>query len=332
MPIKDRMQLTAAQDGLDPFTHFFYMVGHRSYRRICDDAPWVGGARYQIPPNADCSRCRGMLAEDRRYGRSMFKLTRVPKGHLYPRLDDVLYNEGDQFSVKAAGAMKPIHQETFSDFRLTKSEDKRRRIVLQYLGLAKAEPGGGPDCFAPLRTAFGQLNGTVDSLRSRPPRPEPWCRNRYADAYTEITKRMIAFCDEFNGKPYAVPPTQVAVGGAVITVEADLCIAVTILGDRQKWAVKLWWQGARMPDSRADVVGFLLDEARRTQAHWEGRYPHLWPIRRASGPQLRLPSNAEREECVRAGRDFMEWCSRLNCQAPLMRADNNAEAEADDED
>ena len=194
-----RLLLTAAQDGLDPYTHYWYRVGHRSYRRVCDDAPWVGGARYESPPNAECSDCSIMHHEDQRCGRRMFKLTRVPKGYLAPRPCDVLYNEDDQFSIKAVGAMRPVHMGQFTDYYVARKNDVRDRIVREYLGLRKPE-GGGPDPFAPLRETFMQLNGTVEPLRSRPPRPEPWCQDQYADAYAAITETMIAYCDRRDVK------------------------------------------------------------------------------------------------------------------------------------
>ena len=72
-----------------------------------------------------------------------------------------------------------------------------------------------------------------------------------------------------------------------------------------------------MPSSRADVVGFLLDEARLTQAFWVGRIPYVWPIRKVNAPQQRSPSNEVQRKCTQAGEDFMERCSRMAIQRKL---------------
>ena len=312
-PAPFRLRLTAAQDGLDPYTHYWYRVGHRSYRRVCDDAPWVGGAQYESPPNVDCTDCSIMHHHDRRYGRKMFKLTRVPKGHLSTRPDDVLYNEEDQFSIKVVGAMMPVPMWQFTEYYLG-DDDVRKQIVLEYLGHSKAKAGGGPDAFKPLREAFMQLNGTVEALRSRPPRPLPWCRDQYAATYAAIIETMVTYCDRYQVKPYGALSTQVTIGGASIWVKADFRMESTAIGNG---AVKLWLRDEPMPDIQENVVISLLDAARRTAAFWDERYPYIWPIRKEEAPRMRIPSDDVREGVNRAGADFMERCHRLRKQYHL---------------
>ena len=87
--------------------------------------------------------------------------------------------------------------------------------------------------------------------------------------------------------------------------------------DRSDGAVKLWLRDGPMPSNRADVVGFLLDEARRTNAFWAERYPYVWPIRRVGGPQLRIPSDDVRRCVTQACEGFMERCQRLRKQYRL---------------
>ena len=311
-----RLLLTSAQDGLDPYTHYWYRVGHLSYRRVCDDAPWVGGARYESPPNVDCTDCSIMHHHDRRYGRKMFKLTRVPKGYLASRRDDVLYNEADQFRIGSKGAMRPVRMGKFTEYYLG-GDDVRKQIVLENLGHSKAKAGGGPDAFKPLREAFMQLNGTVEALRSRPPRPLPWCRDQYAATYAAIIETMVTYCDHYQVKPYGALPTQVTVGaavGATIEVEAAFWMDSAAIG---KGAVHLWLRNEPMPTSQEDVVGALLDEARRADAFWDERYPYIWPIRKEEAPRMRIPSDDVREGVNRAGADFMERCHRLRKQYHL---------------
>ena len=306
-----KIRLTASQGGLDPYTHYWYRVGQRSYRRVCDDVDWQGGgSRYERPPNIDCSDCSILLHTDRQYGRRKFTLTRVPKGYMTPRPGDVLYNEADQFRTQT-GAMEPLRLWEFTTYRLA-NDPVRERMVLEYLGVDR-RTGGGPDPWVPLRDAFVKLDGTVESLRSRPPRPDPRFRDGYADAYTAVTRTMIAYCDTYRIKPYGVGPVQVEVGGASVRVTAEFWME-TVSGNG---TVSLWLKGSMPPSSQAAVSGFLLDEARRTVAFWDGRFPYLWAIRKEEAPQQGSPSDAERDSCRQAGEDFMARCLRLRQQKCL---------------
>lgn len=165
----------------------------------------------------------------------------------------------------------------------------------------------------PLRDAFTRLDGTVESLRIRPPKPAPWFRDDYSDIYAEVTKTMIDYCDTYRVRPYGVRSVLVEVGGASISVTPEFRME-TVSGNG---TVKLWLKGHSIPSSQAAVEGFLLDEGRRTDAFWVGRFPYVWPIREMEAPQQIGPSDDEREACRQAGEDFMTRCRKLRRQNHL---------------
>ncbi len=168
-----------------------------TYRRVCDDADWQGGFRYETPPTLTAPTVASCCIPTGGTGVGC-SLTRVPKGYMAPRSGDVQYNEADQFSTQVPSAMKPLRTWEFKKYRLAKSA-VRERMARQYLGI-DTKTGGDPDPWLPLRDVFMQLDGTVESLRSRPPRPALRCRDDYVDAYTNLTRTMIAYCDTYRIK------------------------------------------------------------------------------------------------------------------------------------
>ena len=97
-----RLRLTAAQNGLDPLTHYWFKSGQNDYRRICDSGPWVKGLRYKFPLGRECLNCRALDHTDKMVGKRAFSLTRNLKGIFAPRQEDVLYLPGNGLGVNEA--------------------------------------------------------------------------------------------------------------------------------------------------------------------------------------------------------------------------------------
>ena len=303
-----RLRLTAAQDGLDPFTHYWYKVGHRSYHRVCDHAPWVGGAQYESPPHVDCSHCSSMHHDDRRYGRRMFKLTRVPKGYLAPRPCDVLYTPNDRFSIGDNGAMQPVRMEQFIEFVFATTDKRGTAIVCDYID---DKSGGGRNPYGRLLKAMRCSGQRAANLKRARPQPSKGWR-AYVDDYTVILDRVIAFCERENAEIYDLPCTQVTVGGLPVYVEPEVRMA----GDFGQWAVKLCLARSPLPPEHADVTYILLQDAQLIDPCWP-YFPRFWDVRSQPIPLELNPSQELRQRVAAAGADFMERYDRLNRQLPL---------------
>ena len=246
---------------------------------------------------------------DRQYGRKVLMLTRVPKGYLAPRPDDLLYTPNDRFASGEFGTMIPVRMRPFTDYCFAR-EDRREAIVRNYID---NKGGGGASPYVNLLPAIQNSGPRAEALKKAPPQPSPRWRD-FADDYDILLRRVIYFCEGEDAEIHAMPRTQVVVGGLPVYVEPE----VWIESDLGKWTVKLNLGRNRMPSRRADMAFILLERAQRSDPYWRAYFPRCWDVQHDEVPQQRDPGDNLRQRMDDAAADFLERYDNLNQQPPLL--------------
>ncbi len=294
-----RVRLTAAQNGLDPLTHYWFKVGRNEYRRICDSVAWRKGSRYKFPPSRECKDCRELKYADKEVGNRVFSLTYRLKGVFAPNPQDQLYIPNSLLELDKT--MKPVSISTFTSFCIG-STAEQERIVRNIIR---------PGRFGPPYVAFyGMLNRThlatkdLDSLRDAEPNLSP-CGERYEKTRTailELKKNYIAFWERERGEVCDVPKHFHTI---ISTYRGDLAIKIDpdcgIKTNAGEQALKLWLSAVEKRDEYSVVFHYLLQKARQ-EPTWPARL-HLGvldvPRQVFAYPPL-MPQNIEEQIVERA--------------------------------
>ena len=230
-----RRRLIAAQSGRDPLTHYWLKAGKNDYRRVCDDAPWVTGLRYERPPGIECSTCRALRDYDRLFGWAAFSLTYARRGIFAPSPGDMLYIPDDGLSshdLDGTAAMMCISMTTFAQFYV--ASPKGREGIVGRLG--KGRNYYGP-LTALLRRHFE--SGDIEALRHARPNlnpKDPDYTSRMKDL--ESAKQdCIELWTSRQASYFKVRPAGVSLGELTVRVNPEIGM-ITADGDR---VLKLWY-------------------------------------------------------------------------------------------
>ena len=143
-----RMRLTAAQNGLDPRTHYWYRASKNDYRRICDDTDWqnrIPGAAIGLV----CGPCLSMRRTDREEGSRAFSLTYRRNGVFAGGLADTMDDH------KEARTMR-VTMFKFAEFCVG-SDSERARIIAKRKDDQRRKGGG--DYYSALRVCCERSTG-----------------------------------------------------------------------------------------------------------------------------------------------------------------------------
>ena len=301
-----RLRLTAAQNGLDPLTHYWFKAGGNDYRRLCDDGSWASGLRYKTPPGRECPSCRVMHLDDRRVGSRAFSLTYNLKGVFAPRLRDVKYVPDYGLG---ADAMKEVSVSTFARFCVS-SPATRERTVLAFAGLSGDSGGFSPyGPFLALLKRAHWKTGEIDSLVDAQPNLNPMAK-QYESRKTRFEELKQAYIELWRSRDasfFKVEPIGVSVGELIVRVDPEVGMR-TVDGER---ALKLWLNAKEMPQRLSHVYHYLFGEA-STDTDWPvERHLGIWDVPRLALPlPPRLPDTIE-DIVVSAASDFMDRWQRL---------------------
>ena len=301
-----RLRLTAAQNGLNPLTHYWFKAGGNDYRRLCDDGSWARGLRYKTPPGRECPSCRVMHLDDRRVGRRAFSLTYNLKGVFAPRLRDVKYVPDYGLG---ADAMKEVSVSTFARFCVS-SPAQREGTVRAFAGLPGASRGFNP--YVGLLALFRRTHwetGEIDNLVDAQPNLNPRAK-KYESRQASFEKLKQAYIDLWRRRDasfFKVEPIGVSVGDLTVRVDPEVGMR-TVDGER---ALKLWFNDKEMTPRLSHVYHYLFGEASKDQGWPVERHLGIWDVPRLALPlPPSLPDNME-DIVVSAASDFMDRWRRL---------------------
>ena len=272
-----RRRLTAAQSGLDPLTHYWFKAGKDDYRRLCDDAPWARGLRYERPPGIECLLCRAMRHDDRLRGRQVFFLTYALQGIFAPSLGDVVYVPSDGLSSHDLNGgdalMRQVSMPMFARFYVAGSKG-REGIVSRF------KKGEGFNYYGPLTALLRRHleSGDIEGLRSA----RPNLRSEYRSRASDCENAKLDCIDLWTSRRasyFEVPPVGVPLG--LLTVNAAPEVGMrTADGER---VLKLWYSPDPMAPTLAEVYHYLLAKGGENLA-WAGWEPGIWDVRRQAIP------------------------------------------------
>ena len=266
-----RLRLTAAQNGLDPLTHYWFKVGKNEYRRICDSVAWLPRLRYRFPPGKECGVCRGLHHTDRMVGKQAFSLTNQLRGVLAPHQEDRLYAPPDPLVLNKA--MNQVSIATFSNF-CTASANERARMVN-----ALHSPGKGfAPYYGPLRAVLRRLHwegGNIDCLTgvefnisSSDERNKRWKVSLH-----EVLRNYIAYWQTQRGEVFKVPPLSVSINTPAGDLSVKVDPEVGMKSQAGEQGLKLWFGPEPMTGPYSVIFHYLLGQA-RNDPNWPAQW-HL---------------------------------------------------------
>ena len=273
-----RRRLTAAQSGLDPLTHYWLKAGKNDYRRLCDDAPWTKGLRYERTPGNECQACRDVRYIDRQYGLGVFfSMTYKLRGVFAPSPGDVLYVPYDGLSFNPNGDGAPVTQVSmskFTDFYVAESED-REKIVEDF-----HDGGRGFNPYGPLTTLLKRhlKSGDIEALREANFNLSPESSNYEARLATLERARQDCIAFWIRNQPasyFEVRPTGVHLDRLTVNVSPEIGMK-TEGGER---ALRLWHREERLRPELSAVYHYLLARAVENML-WGGVAAGIWDVRR----------------------------------------------------
>ena len=154
-----RLRLTAAQNGLDPRTHYWFKAGERDYRRVCDGAQWSRLPNPGIPINQDCRLCIATRRADREVGRRAFSLTYQRKGVFAPGADLPLSERKESTGILLVTLFK------FAEFCVG-GDDARADIIRKRHEAAQRPPSaGGGDYYSGLRKVLREKHWETNDIQ-----------------------------------------------------------------------------------------------------------------------------------------------------------------------
>ena len=257
-------------------THYWFKAGKDDCRRLCDDAPWARGLRYERPPGIECLSCRAMRHDDQLRGRQVFFLTYALQGIFAPSPGDVVYLPDDGLSSHDLNGgdalMRQASMPIFARFYVAGSKG-RVGIVRRF------KDGEGFNYYGPLTVLLRRHleSGDIEGLRSARPNLSPEdprasdCESAKLDCIDLWTSRRANY--------FQVPPVGVPLGGLTVNVAPEVGMR-TADGER---VLKLWYSPDPMEPNLAEVYHYLLAEAGKNLV-WAGWEPSIWDVRRQAIP------------------------------------------------
>ena len=276
-----RRRLTAAQNGHDdPLTHYWLKVGKGDYRRLCDDAQWVKGLRYERTPGIECQTCRDMREYDGFFGWAAFSLTYKLRGVFALPPNAVSYVPDDdglspRNSKDGDSPMKPVPMTTFADFFVARSDKRKEGIVNRF----SDGNGWGGLSYRPLTAmlqrylACGDIEGLHRAKFNLNPESSDFEKN--LAALERARQNCIALWTDQKASYFKVDPAGVPLGRLTVKVSPQIGMT-TKAGER---AVRLWYQQKPMGVTLSQVYHYLLIEARKKMP-WGGLVPGIWDVPR----------------------------------------------------
>ena len=261
-PVTTRLRLTAAQNGLDPLTHYWFKVGEGEYRRICDSVAWRPGIRFRFPPREECEECRALHYTDRVAGQQVFSLTYKLPGGLAPKQNDHLHQPADGQELRIA-MPSLISIKTFTNFCLASPRDRDRM----------RRPRGD---FAPYYASLlkelrvrhwatediERLNGVEFNLL----RTSKGFESKNADLH-EVLQHYINFWTTQKGEVFEVPKlcTRISTDIGDLHVKVDPEIGMRNAAGEQ--ALKLRFDQPEITRRFLEIFHYLLEKA-TTEPSW----------------------------------------------------------------
>ena len=296
-----RLRLTAAQNGLDPRTHYWFRAGKRDYRRICDNAPLSQRRRVPIPQEQVCWRCHAMRLDDRQMGLRVFSLTNKPMGVFAHVPADIYEEEG--------GVMRRIDMLTFARFyaedsagrRLDMEERaERRRQRRQRQERHEPEPPGWQPyhkaLLEHLRKKHWETND-IEQLASSDPAlvldlTKPRDRTKLK-GYRDRQQKYVQSWRAQQADYFPVRPANVSFGELTVHVDPEIGMRPGVPERALPMVLKLWCiQDAPQP-RLLDASLYLLERARGLTFD---DYPPLaqlgvWDVHHSEFNMFALPAN-----------------------------------------
>ena len=292
--------MTAAQNGCDPLTHYWLKAGKNDYRRLCDDAPWAAGLRYERDPRLECSICCGLHDYDRLFGWSAFSLTYTLRGIFAPSRRDMLYIPDDGLNSRdlngGAEAMKPVSMTIFAQFYVAGA--KGREGIVERLGK------GGRDYYGPLTTLLRQYfkSGDIEALRHARPNLNPKVKDylSWMKDLERAKQHCIKLWTSRQATYFKPHQTGVSLGELTVRVNPEIGM-ITADGDR---ILKLWYPPERIDPTYAAVFYYLLNEANRRML-WGYGESRIWDVHRQAIPIPPALPDDMAQTVMAAAEDFM---------------------------
>ena len=217
-----RRRLTAAQSGLDPLTHYWLKADKNDYRRLCDDAQWTKGWRYERPPGIECLTCRAMRRDDRLFGRQVFSLTYTLRGIFAPSPGDMVYVPDDGLSSHdlngGGAAVAQVSMTTFANFYVAGTKD-REKIVRDF------NDGKGFNYYGPLTALLKRYlkTGDIEGLRNAIPNLNPKLSN-YRSWMADLESAKLDCINLWTSRRasyFRVRPAGVSLGRLTVRVNPE---------------------------------------------------------------------------------------------------------------
>ena len=277
-----RLRLTAAQNSIDPLTHYWFKAAKNDYRRLCDNEPWIKGLRIAPVPGRVCHECGELRFTDREIGRHAFSLTHSLKGVFAPTAEDVVYLPKGMRDSNHDEPELIMGHITLSAFALFCIGGQSQRKAI-------ASGKGGGDPYAWQRGLFRRThwkNGDLQSLIHGTPQ----IRLEKTDLEREAIK---ADCEKLKGHYIAAWKREqasffklygldVQINGVDLRVHLNVGMRSAV-GDR---VLKVWLGKKPMPIRLFKVYSYLFQIIREHES-WPGHWhPGIWNVREGTLPLL----------------------------------------------
>ena len=287
------MQLTAAQNGLDPLTHYWYEVGPHDLRRICDDRPWVERLRFELTPDIECPDCRAIHWDDLTNGQAVTKLTYNLTGAFAHCPQDVLFVPDHGLEAKGNDMMFIVPMVTFGQFYAAQDDDRQQLAIVSKFADDKCRERARRRNPQPGRRGWApppqQLEGLVlKAVR----RNDLYCLERdieeflrplegeQEDALKALADCIITTWRDDGLHVHRARSARVDVGEEdhALTIKTDPAVHMeTLVGDL---VVKMWLGPDEIPEQLTEFCHYAMRKAKQERYVWGSAVPGLWDVPR----------------------------------------------------